>query len=97
MIALQASYKSLFKRAPGHRIAQFLSPGFDVAMQEILWSITTGGTLVLREDDHNPFSHLSKVDTVMLTPSVAANLDPTEYPNLRDVSFMKGSAYHGLY
>lgn len=59
-------------------------------MQEILWSILTGGTLVLREDDRNPFSHLSKVDTVMLTPSVAANLDPTEYPNLRYVSGRRG-------
>ena len=46
-------------------------------MQEILWSIFTGAALILRDDDRNPFSHLSKVDTVMLTPSVATNLDPT--------------------
>ncbi|CAI6337017.1 unnamed protein product [Periconia digitata] len=83
LVALVGSYKALFPNFQGARIAQFLSPVFDVAMHEILWSIASGGTLVLRTDDRNPFSHIGNVDTIMVTPSVAANLDPKEYSHLR--------------
>lgn len=71
---------------PGRRIAQFLSPGFDVCMHEIFASLCYGSTLVLRKDDNDPFSHLPDVDVAAINASVASSLDPSEYANLKYVS-----------
>ncbi|KAK7540271.1 hypothetical protein IWX49DRAFT_507316 [Phyllosticta citricarpa] len=73
--------------APGVRIAQFLSPGFDGCVHEVFASLCYGATLVLRKEPENPFSHLGDVDVAMMTPSVAAGLDPSDYPNLKCVYF----------
>ncbi|KAK8157457.1 hypothetical protein IWX90DRAFT_324270 [Phyllosticta citrichinensis] len=73
--------------APGVRIAQFLSPGFDGCVHEVFATLCYGATLVLRKEPENPFSHLGDVDVAMMTPSVAAGLDPSDYPNLKCVYF----------
>lgn len=71
--------------APGRRIAQFMAPGFDGCVWEILATLSFGGTLVLRKRDNDPFSHLTDVDAAVLNPSVAAHLSPVDYPNLQHV------------
>lgn len=71
--------------APGVRIAQFLSPGFDGCVHEVFASLCYGATLVLRTERDDPFGHLGHVDVAMMTPSVAAGLNPAEFPNLKFV------------
>lgn len=72
--------------APGVRVAQFTATGFDCCVQEITASLSHGATLVLRKDPDDAFSHLGDVDVAMVTHSVAAELDPDEYRNLKYVS-----------
>ncbi|KAL6895115.1 hypothetical protein GGI43DRAFT_429213 [Trichoderma evansii] len=67
--------------APGRRIAQFMSPAFDVCNLEIFSALLHGATLVLR-DPEDPYAHLSKVNTAMMTPTVLSVLDPDEFPNI---------------
>lgn len=62
-----------------------LSPGFDGCIHEILSTLCFGGTLVLPRGKDDKFSHLSDVDVATLTPSLAAELDPRDYPNLTSV------------
>ncbi|KAE8346096.1 hypothetical protein BDV24DRAFT_176994 [Aspergillus arachidicola] len=83
VVAFHSSPETTMHSAPGRRIAQFLSSGFDGCVQEILSTICFGGTLVLRKQDNDPFSHLTNVDVAMLNPSVAAHLSPVDYPNLQ--------------
>lgn len=86
MVALQSgSLEARLHSKPGRRIAQFLSPGFDVCVHEVFASLCNGATLVLRKDDDDPFSHLPNVDVVAMNATVAGSLDPSEYPNLRYV------------
>ncbi|CAG7937810.1 unnamed protein product [Penicillium nalgiovense] len=70
---------------PGQLNAQFLSPNFDCSMQEIFGTLCYGATLVLRTDDDDPYSHIHAVDAIILNSSVAAELDPDDYPNLQIV------------
>ncbi|KAF1362625.1 acetyl-CoA synthetase-like protein [Lizonia empirigonia] len=85
--AFHATPEVRLHSAPGVRIAQFLSPGFDGCVHEVFASLCYGATLVLRTELDDPFSHLCHADVAMMTPSVAAGLDPTEYPNLQFVYF----------
>lgn len=86
IVAFQETLQNRLLSQPGHRIAQFLSPGFDVCLHEILSALCHGATLVLRTDDNDPFSHLKSVDTAVFTPSVAASMDPASYPEIKTVS-----------
>ncbi|EMD58405.1 hypothetical protein COCSADRAFT_350779 [Bipolaris sorokiniana ND90Pr] len=85
--AFHADLDVRLNSAPGVRIAQFLSPGFDGCVHEIFATLSHGATLVLRTEQDDPFSHLIDVDVAMMTPSVAAGLDPSEFPNLKFVYF----------
>ncbi|KAL1640184.1 NRPS [Diplodia intermedia] len=72
---------------PGQRNAQLLSLGFDCCVTEVFSSLLYGATLVLK-DVADPLAHLSKVDAIVATPSLVANLDPADYPNLKVVTLM---------
>lgn len=57
-------------------------------MQEIFGTLCYGATLVLRTDDDDPYSHIHAVDAIILNSSVAAELDPDDYPNLQIVCYL---------
>lgn len=86
VVAIQSIEESRFRSKPGQRIAQFLAPGFDCGIHEIYSALCYGGTLVLRKDDMDPYAHLDSVDTALILPSVLAELDPADYPNIKLVS-----------
>ncbi len=82
----------LFALAPGRRVLQFAAPGFDAAVSEILTTLGAGATLVL--DDREaiaPGAALAgalarhRIETVTLTPTVLATVDPAELPGLATV------------
>ncbi|KOS22912.1 Nonribosomal peptide synthetase 10 [Escovopsis weberi] len=80
-LALQSNPEATMFAAPGRRIAQFMSPAFDYCNVEIFSALLHGGTLVLR-DPLDPYAHLSRVNTVTMTPSVLSVIDPDDFPNL---------------
>ncbi|KAJ1965366.1 hypothetical protein IWQ62_002683, partial [Dispira parvispora] len=65
---------------PGLRMMQSMSLASDCSTIEVFGGLCNGVTLVLRTD---MLDTLAKVDTVMLTPSVLATIDPSRYPNIR--------------
>jgi gliotoxin/aspirochlorine biosynthesis peptide synthetase len=67
---------------PGHRVAQTLAPAFDGALLEVFSALCYGGTLILK-DPREPFEHLRVADSLLTTPSLAAELNPEDYPNLK--------------
>lgn len=85
LAALHTTPAATMHSVPGRRVAQFLAPGFDGAVHEILATLSFGGTLVLRMRDDDPFSHLTQVDSALLNPSVVTHLNPIDYPNLQYV------------
>ncbi|KAJ1659627.1 Nonribosomal peptide synthetase [Dispira simplex] len=64
---------------PGLRMMQSMSLASDCSTIEVFGGLCNGVTLVLRTD---MLDTLAKVDTVMLTPSVLATIDPSRYPNI---------------
>jgi non-ribosomal peptide synthetase component F len=84
-LALQSNPEATMFAAPGRRIAQFMSPAFDVCSVEIFSALLHGATLVLR-DPEDPFAHLSRVNTAIMTPAVLSVLKPDEFPNIEIVS-----------
>ncbi|KAI3211187.1 hypothetical protein CBS147311_823 [Penicillium roqueforti] len=87
VVALYSSVSARPTSRPSTRIGQMLSPGFDGCIHEILSTVCSGGTLVLPRGKDDKFSHLSDVDVATLTPSLAAELDPRDYPNLKSIHF----------
>ncbi|KAJ6156141.1 hypothetical protein N7497_005026 [Penicillium chrysogenum] len=87
IVALYSSAPARPTSRPGTRIGQMLSPGFDGCIHEILSTLCFGGSLVLPRGKDDKFSHLSDVDVATLTPSLAAELDPRDYPNLKSIHF----------
>ncbi|KAF9632962.1 hypothetical protein BFW01_g3825 [Lasiodiplodia theobromae] len=83
LTALHSKPECRLHAAPGVRIAQFLATGFDCCVQEMTAALSHGATLVLRKDPDDPFSHLGDIDVALVTPSVAAELDPAEYGNIK--------------
>ncbi|KAH8696504.1 hypothetical protein BGW36DRAFT_274500, partial [Talaromyces proteolyticus] len=67
---------------PGHRVAQTLAPAFDGALLEVFSALCYGGMLILK-DPTEPFEHLRVADSLLTTPSLAAELNPEDYPNLK--------------
>lgn len=95
-LALQSNPEATMFAAPGRRIAQFMSPAFDVCNQEIFSALLHGATLVLR-DSEDPYAHLSKVNTATMTPTVLSVLEPDEFPNIEIVSrYSREICYHLL-
>lgn len=71
---------------PGHRVAQTLAPAFDAALLEVFSALCYGGTLILKSPAE-PFEHLRAADSLLTTPSLAAELNPDDYPNLKYLYF----------
>ncbi|KAJ1969579.1 hypothetical protein IWQ62_000532 [Dispira parvispora] len=67
---------------PGLRMMQSMSLASDCSTIEVFGGLCNGVTLALRTD---MLDTLAKVDTVMLTPSVLATIDPSLYPNIQRV------------
>ncbi|RFU78082.1 amp-dependent synthetase ligase [Trichoderma arundinaceum] len=80
-LAFQSNPEATMFAAPGRRIAQFMSPAFDVCNEEIFSALLHGATLVLR-DPEDPYASLSRVDTATMTPTVLSVLEPDGFPNL---------------
>ncbi|KAJ1659578.1 Nonribosomal peptide synthetase [Dispira simplex] len=64
---------------PGLRMMQSMSLASNCSTIEVFGGLCNGVTLVVRTD---MLDTLAKVDTVMLTPSVLATIDPSRYPNI---------------
>ncbi|RYC63450.1 hypothetical protein CHU98_g2785 [Xylaria longipes] len=85
LVAFQITPEVRFFAAPGQRISQLMSPAFDGSIHEIFSALSYGATLVLGDEDGDPFAHLKKVNAAVLTPSIAKILEPSDYPNLTTV------------
>lgn len=85
LVAFQRDLEVRLHAQPGRRIAQTMSVSFDGSIHEIFSALSYGATLVLPTPE-DPFSHLYDVDSCIFTPSLAATLDPSDYPNLCYVS-----------
>ncbi|KAF2446656.1 acetyl-CoA synthetase-like protein [Karstenula rhodostoma CBS 690.94] len=81
LVAFQSDFEVRLRARPGWRIAQFMSPSFDGSIHEIFSALSYGATLVL-PDRRNPFAHIHIVDAVILTPSVARMMEPSDFPAL---------------
>ncbi|KAJ4357164.1 uncharacterized protein N0V89_001739 [Didymosphaeria variabile] len=90
LVAFQNDFSVRLCSRSGWRIAQFMSPAFDGSIHEIFSTLSYGATLVL-QDESQPLDHLKKADSVILTPSVAQILEPSDYPNLKAV-YLVGEA-----
>lgn len=66
----------------GRRVAQTLAPPFDGALLEVFSALCYGGTLVLK-DATELFEHLRVADSLLITPSLATELNLEDYPNLK--------------
>jgi len=84
LVAFQEDPKIRLFAAPGKRIAQIMSPAFDGSIHEIFSALSYGATLVLG-NVANPFGHLDRADSAVLTPSIAEVLDPADIPKLSKV------------
>ncbi|KAJ3155676.1 hypothetical protein HDU89_006650, partial [Geranomyces variabilis] len=71
--------------APGRRCGQFMNIGFDVAVGEIFATLSNRATLVLR-DDSNPFSIFPSLDSLTITPTGLARIDPASCPRLQHIT-----------
>ncbi|PYI24559.1 acetyl-CoA synthetase-like protein [Aspergillus violaceofuscus CBS 115571] len=87
LVALQSREEYRIFSQPGRRIAQFLSPGFGGCVFEVFGALCYGATLVLRTKDDDILSHLDQVDATILTPSVAAEMVPWQFPRIKYVYF----------
>ncbi|KAF7168105.1 hypothetical protein CNMCM6106_003431 [Aspergillus hiratsukae] len=81
LVAFQRDREVRLFAQPGRKIAQIMSLSFDGSIHELFSALSYGATLVLPQPNE-PFAHLLEVDACILTPSVAAIMDPKDYPNL---------------
>lgn len=69
----------------GSRMMQFMAIGFDACQHEVWSALSSGSTLVLREEDL--FSTIAKVDAMIMTPTGLSQIGhPSNYPGLRYVT-----------
>lgn len=85
LVAFQSTPEVRFYAGPGQRISQLMSPAFDGSIHEIFSALCYGATLVLAEEDGDPFAHLKRANAAIMTPSIAKVLDPSDYPDLKTV------------
>lgn len=72
---------------PGMRVAQLLNVAFDMCAWEILGCLVNGGTLCLRGSSPCGWKNtLKSANVVIATPSVLAQHDPVDYPNIKVVA-----------
>ncbi|OTA92430.1 hypothetical protein M434DRAFT_21881 [Hypoxylon sp. CO27-5] len=84
LVAFQKDVEVRLFAQPGIKVSQVMSPAFDGSIHEIFSALCHGATLVLPSED-NVFEVLERVNSAILTPSVAEVLDPDDYPALRVV------------
>ena len=84
LVAFQSDPDVRLSAHPGRRISQIMSPAFDGSIHEVFSALSYGATLVLA-DPSNPLAGLAKVDSAVLTPSMAKLLDPNDFPELKAV------------
>ena len=87
LVAFQSNAEVRLQAEPGRHIAQIMSPAFDGSIHEIFSALSYGATLRLKCLT-DPFEHLKTVDSAILTPTIAKLLNPTEFGNLRAVSYV---------
>lgn len=85
LVAFQRDLEVRLFAGPGKKIAQLMSVSFDGSIHELFSALSYGATLVL-PDSAGPFDHLQRVDSAILTPSVAKILKPEDFPTLKNVS-----------
>ena len=67
------------------RMMQFMAIGFDACQHEVWSALSSGSTLVLREEDL--FATIAKVDAMIMTPTGLSQIGhPSSYPGLRYVT-----------
>ncbi|KAJ5940503.1 hypothetical protein N7516_000671 [Penicillium verrucosum] len=84
LVAFQRDREVRLFAGPGKRIAQLMSVSFDGSIHELFSALSYGATLVL-PDSTGPFDHVKRVDSAILTPSVAKVLRPSDFPALTNV------------
>ncbi|KAF2106355.1 hypothetical protein BDV96DRAFT_625896 [Lophiotrema nucula] len=86
LVAFQRDLEVRLFAQPGRRISQFMSVAFDGSIHEIFSALCHGALLVLPNgSDPDPFAVLREVDSAILTPSIAAVLDPDDFISLETV------------
>ncbi|KAF2201398.1 acetyl-CoA synthetase-like protein, partial [Delitschia confertaspora ATCC 74209] len=70
--------------APGCRIAQMFSVGFDACMAEIFGTLCYGATLLLKHPG-DIFAALKTANAAMMTPSLLSVFKPAKIPNLETI------------
>ncbi|GAW22827.1 hypothetical protein ANO14919_123710 [Xylariales sp. No.14919] len=85
LVAFQITPEVRFFAGPGQRISQLMSPAYDGSIYEIFSALSYGATLMLGDEDGDPFAHLKKVNAAILTSSIAKILEPSDYPDLTTV------------
>jgi amino acid adenylation domain-containing protein len=90
LVNLAAAQRRRFELGPDESILQFASLSFDAATWEWVMALLTGGKLVLAHRDQLlPGLGLERllceaqVTTALLTPSVLAQMDPQDAPDLK--------------
>lgn len=76
LVAFQRDFDVRLRARSGWKIAQTMSPCFDGSIHEIFSCLSYGATLVLPNEEKDPFEHLGHVDAAILTPTVASALQP---------------------
>lgn len=87
LVAFQSDLEVRLLAGPCRKIAQTMSPAFDGSIHEMFSALSYGATLLL-EDGLNPFAHLQSADSAVMTPSLAAVLDPADFRNLKTVGWV---------
>ncbi len=88
LATLVAEQRRLLGISPSSRVLQVASPGFDVAVFEIVLGLCTGAELVVSPQDVFAGTDLAAfvdrhgVTHAVLTPSVAATVDPAAMPSI---------------
>ncbi|KAK2054704.1 hypothetical protein LY76DRAFT_663931 [Colletotrichum caudatum] len=85
LVAFQRDPTVRLMAKPGVRISQIMSVAFDGSIHEIFSALTYGATLVLPSTSQDILSVLSRVDSAVLTPSIARALHPADFPGLQTV------------
>ncbi|KAF6816598.1 nonribosomal peptide synthase [Colletotrichum musicola] len=85
LVAFQRDPTVRLMAKPGVRISQVMSVAFDGSIHEIFSALTYGATLVLPSTSQDVLSVLTRVDSAVLTPSIARALHPADFPGLQTV------------
>ena len=82
----------LFGLQGGHRLLQFVSPGFDVAVSDLVIALCSGATLVMAPNDRlmigAPLTQTlqeAAITHAELPPAALGTLDPADLPHLRTI------------